>query len=231
MPERYAIYYAPAVTEPLWRSACRWLGRDAATGEKVNGVTGIDPDRRLKFTQSARRYGFHATLKAPMSLAEGQDFKDLAAGVEDFARRRRPVPLGPIALKEIGGFLALMPEEQSGEVTEFARDCVVEFEPFRAPMMAREREKRVAGAHLTPRQVELLDTYGYQYVLEQFRFHMTLTDQLSEPDRTEVRVAASDWFDPFAGRDLMIDRLVIYRQNQPGMPFDRLEDFVLTGTA
>lgn len=229
MPERFAIYYAPAVTDPMWRSACRWLGRDAATGEKVNGVTGLDPQRRLALTQSARRYGFHATLKAPMALAEGQDFAGLAAALDSFARQHRPIPLGPIVLEEIAGFLALMPEEQSGHVTEFARDCVIAFEPFRAPMTPREREKRLAGGQLTPRQIELLDGFGYPYVLEEFRFHMTLTDQLKEPDRSDLRQAAREWFDPYIGRDLMIDRLVIYRENQPGMPFDRLEDFELTG--
>ena len=69
MPERYAIYYAPARTSALWQRACEWLGRDPADGGAATAqISGIDPARRLELTLSARRYGFHATMKATKSL-------------------------------------------------------------------------------------------------------------------------------------------------------------------
>lgn len=230
MAERFAVYYAPETTDPLWRSASRWLGRDAATGEAVNGVTGLEPTRRLGLTRSARRYGFHATIKAPFRLAEAGSFDQLVEAVAGFAACRRPLPIGPIALREISGFLALVPETQSGALTEFAADCVKSLDGLRAPLTAAERDKRIAQSRLDGRQIALLDQYGYPYVLEAFRFHMTITDRLADADRAEVRAAASDWFEPFIGSPLMLDRLVIYREKAGGAPFDRIEDFVLSGS-
>ena len=72
MTERFAIYFAPSATSNLWERAATWLGRDASNGELFSGtVAGIDRDRLLNLTQSANRYGFHATLKAPMALIDG----------------------------------------------------------------------------------------------------------------------------------------------------------------
>src|SRR5690606_37212390 len=68
MPQRFAIYYAPAITDLLWERAAVWLGRDPATGLSYDGaVAGIERTRLLNLTQSAGRYGFHATLKPPMA--------------------------------------------------------------------------------------------------------------------------------------------------------------------
>jgi putative phosphonate metabolism protein len=229
MSERFAIYYAPETTDPLWRSACRWLGRDAASGDRLKGDTGIAANRLLALTEAARRYGFHATLRAPMRLAGGADFAALAEAARGFAASHRPVPLGALALADLYGFLALVPEQQSGELTEFAAACMRHFEPLRAPLSAEERERRRAGGGLTARHKALIDAFGYPYVLEQFRFHMTLTDRLDAADKAEIKSAASAWFEPFIGRDLLVDRISIFRESGPGRPFMRIEDFVLTG--
>ena len=53
MTRRFAIYYAPARDAALTLRAEAWLAR---------------PDLQAE-TVSARRYGFHATLKAPMEIA------------------------------------------------------------------------------------------------------------------------------------------------------------------
>src|SRR5690606_41980730 len=60
------------------------------------------------------------------------------------------------------------------------------------------------------RQEELLGAYGYPYVMDEFRFHMTLTDRLEGEDCAEFRTAAQTWFAPVLGEPVMLDRLVLF---------------------
>jgi putative phosphonate metabolism protein len=228
MPERFGIYFAPAVTSPLWMLATQWLGRDSATGETVEMVTGgLEPARRFGLTESARRYGFHATLKAPIALDSGLKPRDLDAALKAFAGASSPIDIGPMVLRPIDGFLALVPDEQRADLTAFAAKCVTDFDPLRAPTSETDRVRRLNGG-LTPRQIELLDQYGYPYVFEEFRFHMTLTDRLKGTDHDVVMLAAANWFAPVLGRNLLLDRLVLFHEAEAGAPFTRLRDYPLT---
>lgn len=228
MPERFGIYYAPSVTSPLWMLATQWLGRDAATGEAFEGITGgLPPERRFALSQSARRYGFHATLKAPIALDNGLKAQDVDAALKAFAGANAPIDIGPIVLRPIDGFLALVPDEQSPALTDFAAKCVADFDPLRAPLAEADRAKRLTSG-LTPRQIELLDQYGYPYVFEQFRFHMTLTDRLQGTDHDVVFLAAQNWFAPILRQNLLLDRLVLFHEAEAGEPFTRLRDYPLT---
>jgi hypothetical protein len=212
MTGRFAIYYAPAETDPLWARANAWYAR---------------PGNR-DITVSARRYGFHATIKQPMALAEGRDRRGLVAALEGFTRINAPVPVGPIALRSIGGgFLALVPDPQSNALTAFAARVVEAFEAFRAPLSDADRARRLPG--LGPRQVALLERYGYPYVMDQFQFHMTLTDRLAPEAEAPVIAAALAHFAIDIGRNLMLDRLVLFHEPEHGAPFARVADFPLTG--
>lgn len=214
MLERFAIYYAPAVTDPLWARANAWYAR---------------PENQA-ITASARRYGFHATIKPPFELAAKATRGQLETKLAAFASAHPSVAVGRLVLRSIGGgFLALVPEEQSRQVTDFAGDCVVAFEPFRAALTAVDRARRLPG--LSMRQIDLLDRYGYPYVMEQFRFHMTLADRLPSEDAASVMAAARAWFAPHIGQDLMLDRLVLFHEPEPGAPFVRLQDHLLLGRA
>ena len=230
MPERFAIYFAPAPTSLLWQLAGQWLGRDAARNVAVVAeIPGIGDERRLAATASARRYGFHATLKAPMALAEGVTRGAFEAALAGWAMASAPVPLGRIVLRPIERFLALVPETEDATLTRFAADCVAAFEPFRAALTAKDREKRIAGG-LSSRQIELLDQYGYPYVMDEFRLHMTVSDQLDGPAQDFVRQAAQNWFAPVIGEELLLDRLSLFHEAAPGAPFTRVADFALSQT-
>ena len=229
MTERFAIYFAPAATSNLWERAATWLGRDAADGDVFDGpVAGIDRDRLLNLTQSANRYGFHATLKAPMALAEGLTEADLRSALSEFATRHRPIELGRLKLASLQGFLALMVDGENEALQDFAAHVVEDFEPFRAPMTVKDRAARAKG--LSERQLELLDAYGYPYVFEEFRFHMTLTDRLSEADAADIAAAANTWFGPVLEEPVVLDRLSLFHEHEPGKPFRRLDDFKLGAT-
>ena len=228
MSERYAIYYAPATTSELWHRASRWLGRDPATGNVPNdGIAGIDGATLTAITPSATRYGFHATLKAPFPLAPGKSREELEAALQAFSLRHGRVSLGQLELRLLDGFLALTPVKQSAALTEFAGTIVSDFDSFRAPMSAKERERRLKS-NLSAYQIGLMDHYGYPYVMDQFLFHMTLTDRMPAEQQETVIAAAADWFAPVLGKEMMLDRLALFHEPEPGGPFLRITDFPLS---
>ena len=205
MPERFAIYYAPPADDMLCFLANGWYSR---------------PELR-PYTLSARRYGFHATIKAPFELAEGLTRADLEAAVAAFAATHARITIDALTVRPIGGgFVALVPEKQSHALGGFAGDCVVALDRFRAPPTDAERARRLPG--LTPWQIELLDRYGYPYVMDQFLFHMTLTDRLPDDLVEQTVTAARAWFAPFTGRPHYVERLVIFHEPHIGAPFVRL---------
>jgi hypothetical protein len=128
-------------------------------------------------TDEPRNYGFHATLKAPFRLAQGVSETDLFKAVQNFAAQESALDMGNLDVKTIGSFVALTPRPNDA-LRDFAARCVQALEPFRAPLTPDERAKRLR-APLTPRQIELMDTWGYPYVFDEFRFHMTLTSSLN----------------------------------------------------
>lgn len=231
MTERFALYFAPSATSHLWERASTWLGRDPSTGTHYDGaVAGIDRGRLLNLTQSANRYGFHATIKAPMALAEGMSEADLRDALAQFAAEHTPIALSPPRLASIGGgFLALVVDEQES-LQDFAARTVESFEPFRRPLSHKDRTARAANG-LSERQIELLDNYGYPYVFEQFQFHMTLSDRLAEDDARDIAEAAATWFGPVLDEPLLLDRLCLFHEPDAGKPFCRVADFKLGAQA
>lgn len=230
MSERYAIYYAPAADDPLWAKAAEWLGSDALTGETFAGpVAGVSRDELFGRSVSARRYGFHATIKPPMPLKSGTTQAELEDALAAFAAGTEPVAIGKIKLALLDGFIALIPATQSEELTDFSGEVVEAFEPYRAPLSPAERARRIEGRSFSPRQLELIDRYGYPYVFEQFQLHMTLTDRLPETERETYIRAAAEHFGPLAEAEMVLDRLVLFHEPEAGGPFVRLDDYVLTG--
>lgn len=227
MSERFAIYYAPSANNLLWDQAAAWLGRDPLTGQTFDGaIAGIERNRLLNLTQSANRYAFHATLKPPFALAPDTTLEGLRAALSDFARQHQSFSLGQLRVASLDGFLALIPAEDNEALQDFAAHVVEAFEPFRAELSIKDRAARLARG-LTPRQEELLDSYGYPYVFDEFRFHMTLTDRLSEADQPDMTAAAQAWFAASIAEPIQIDRLVLFHEPESGGRFRRLEDYKL----
>ena len=210
MPERVAIYFAPAQDSVLDLKASAWLARkDIAS-----------------LTLSARRYGFHATIKAPMALKPGKKAAELAADLKHWCSKEAPVNAGRIEVRHIDGFLALVPVAQPEELTNLAGRVVEDFDRFRAPLDPKDRAKRLR-APLTDRQIKLLDKFGYPYVLEQFQFHLTLTDRLPPAQAAKLLAEARAHFTEVTTSYLLVDRLVLFHERQQGGDFDRGEEFVL----
>lgn len=209
---RYAIYYVPAQGSFLDQFGAEMLGYDAWIGTALpfpGGVVEQVPDWR-ELTQDPRKYGFHATLKAPMAL-NGKKESELHGACADFARQPRRIPLITPVVSSISGFIAVIPEGRSDELEQFAADCVRAFDPFRAPLTPDDRARR-NPSRLTPRQVEYLDRWGYPYVMEEFRFHMTLTGRLDETRREAVLAMLRERFAQLELAELAIDRIALFKQ-------------------
>lgn len=209
--KRYAVYFAPP-TGPLAETAARWLGRDAVSGTHL-----AQPHPMLAgLTVSARRYGFHATLKAPFRLAEGRTEDDLFAAVDVFASEVRPFGIDGLRVASIDGFLALVADGDSAALNAFAAMVVTRFERFRAPMTDAERARRNPD-RLTSRQRELLDAYGYPFVFDEFLFHMTLSDRLSSEQNAVLCPLAEAIFDPVMPRPFRFDQIAVFGEFEDGV--------------
>ncbi|CCE04023.1 DUF1045 domain-containing protein [Bradyrhizobium sp. STM 3809] len=210
---RYAIYYAPAAETALAAFGADLLGYDASTGAErdfPSAVLDAVPDW-AELTADARKYGFHATLKAPFPLHDARTEAELTAACVDFAARSRTIPIIRPVVDAISGFIAVIPREATPALQQLAADCVEAFEAFRAPMSAEDRARRKPEL-LTPRQREHLDRWGYPYVMEDFRFHMTLTCRLSDERRTPILAMLKDRFAALDLATLAVDRIALFRQ-------------------
>jgi 2'-5' RNA ligase len=72
---------------------------------------------------------------------------------------------------------------------------------------------------LTERQVARLDRWGYPYVFEEFRFHMTLAGSLPAERRAAVTDILRKRFDALELQSISIDRLALFRQNDANSSF------------
>jgi len=230
-PARYALYYAPRPEEGLATAASQWLGWNPEGGRarRLAFSSGLDAERLAELTAEPRRYGFHGTLKPPMVLAEGATESEFLAAVGRFAASQRPLTVSSLLLAEISNFLALVPGSRQTDLQELADRCVVEFDEFRRPADEGELARRRAGG-LTPRQEELLKRWGYPYVLEEWRFHLTLTGRIVDAaERAAIMAMLRQRFSGFVDRPLAVRDLCVFRQPAPDRAFTVLARFRLGG--
>ena len=225
MSPRYAIYYAPPADGALWTKASAWLGRDAFTGEAVTrpavpGLDGLDLDA---LTSDPRFYGFHATLKAPFELASDRSEGELL----DFARtfsERQPAFEASIAPARLGRFHAFRIGEESPAMQALHAACVRDFDVFRAPLSDHDLARR-RKANLTAEQDRRLVEWGYPYIFEEFRFHMTLTNGLRDEALSgRISAALTAHFADETGPHLF-DGVAVFKQDDRDASFRILERF------
>ncbi len=178
---RYAIYYVPADDSPLGLFGARLFGR-WPDGTPESDTLPIDD--RAERTRRVARYGFHATLKAPFELASGSTESGLVTAVEQLASDLTAAPLGPLMVATERSTISLQHSEKTCPAVEqavnaLAARCVIDLEPWRAPLNAEAIARR-KPEQLNSREQSLLATYGYPWVLDTFRFHLTLGDCTAE---------------------------------------------------
>lgn len=209
---RYAVYAIPGAAEGDAREAIRlrdtvetWYARD-----DVQDIT-VD----------ARRYGFHATLKAPFRLAAGRTETELRAAADAFAAERAPVVIPAPRPAELGGFRALLPVGDESGLNALAASAVRAFEVFRAPLDDLDVRRR-RPEQLTRRQRELFERWGYPYAFDEFRFHLTLTDSVPAARAAAIDAALDEHFADVAGIDVPLTAIAISVEPEPGASFTTL---------
>ncbi|MFW5833587.1 MAG: DUF1045 domain-containing protein [Pseudomonadota bacterium] len=219
MTHRQAIYFAPAADSDLHRFASTWLGRDAYTDTPLEQPTvrGVAPERLRALTASPRRYGFHATLKAPFRLRDDTTVDLLHQAVRAFAASRPAFAIA-IEVTSLRGFLAFTAKPPTDRLDAFAAACVRSFEPFRAPLDDKELARRQPELR-TERQRKHLALWGYPYVMEDFTFHMTLTERLAGEEHDRLLAELRERTAELVRTPLAIDRLAVFEETAPASPF------------
>ncbi|MEJ6389740.1 DUF1045 domain-containing protein [Gymnodinialimonas sp. 2307UL20-7] len=170
---RYALFVVPS--SAFYAAGAAWLGWDSVSGETVAhpSVPGV-PVSVDALTEKPRKYGLHGTIKAPFALAPGQTEAALRAACRSFCADQPPVRLPGLKITRLNRFVAAVPTAPSSELGTLAAAAVEALDPFRAPLTEAEIARRRAS-RLTAAQDALLLRWGYPYVMDAFRFHLTLT--------------------------------------------------------
>jgi putative phosphonate metabolism protein len=222
---RVALYYVPEADDPLAIAGARWLGRDAETGSAVSqpAIDGI-----AEVTADPRVYGFHATLKPPMRLADGASWAELERAADELAASVAPFDLPPLTVADVHGFLALRETVPCPALQALADLCVAGMDAFRAPPGAEELARRRCGG-LSAAQDGLLRRWGYPYVFGAWFFHLTLTRRLQVDERARWREAAEAQFAPALGVPRRVSAICLSTQIGPGYPFRLATRLTLRG--
>jgi putative phosphonate metabolism protein len=212
---RHAIYFTPDPLGMLHRLGSQWLGRDAVNWKTLSE----QPDARLaELTTDARRYGFHGTLKPPFRLKDGTTFSSFEVAARRISSQHVAFATTNLALKVIDGFLALAPETDCEALDHLAADCVRHLDDFRKAAGEAELLRRRAVG-LTDRQDAHLIRWGYPYVFDDLRFHMTLTRRLTDEERAWVWPLAQAHFAAVLGQPLHVDAISLVTEPSDNADF------------
>jgi putative phosphonate metabolism protein len=223
---RFALYYTPPAG-PLADFGAAWLGWDIARGDFAEQPVLRLPRAMADITAEPRKYGFHATLKPPFQLADGHSAGALHDAARALCAVRAPVTLPALRLARLGRFLALIPDPQPAVLNSLAAALVADLDTYRAPPSDADLARRRA-APLTPAQDALLVRWGYPYVMDEFRFHMTLTGKLDTADIAAVEQAARDRLGPLATEGLTITDITLAGSDETGY-FHQIARLPLSG--
>ncbi|SSC71146.1 unnamed protein product [Ciceribacter sp. T2.26MG-112.2] len=217
---RYAIYFTPPSSDALTLAAASWLGRSVYSGEAVEhpAVRGLGLHEIAFHTALPRRYGFHATLKAPFHLRGDCTEAALLRELMRFAGTLEPFEIPRLVVGRLGDYYGLVPEAPCAALDYLAAAVVQQFDAYRAPLSEAEIERRNPDG-LSASQFSNLHRWGHPYVMDEFRFHMTLTGPLLNRDFGRMESALAGYFEPLLGDPVEISNLALFVEKEPGAPF------------
>jgi putative phosphonate metabolism protein len=229
-PSRYGVYFAPALGSDWWVAGSHWLGRSANDGllHPQPPADGLSMQMMSVLTAAPRRYGWHATLKAPFALAQGVSLQQLRLKLESLAAGLKCVSIPKLRVQRVDDFLALVPEGHTAAIDQIAAACVTGLHSLAAPLSETELQRR-RQAPLSTTENAMLLAWGYPYVLENFRFHMSITGSLRERAPWEIAAlldAAKSHFHPLPV--CRMDHLTLFVEPTPGADFVVLEQFPMS---
>ncbi|CAN7417398.1 DUF1045 domain-containing protein [Rhizobium sp. LjRoot98] len=229
---RYAFYISPDENAPLTAAAERWLGANPFTSEihELKPAGDFSAAELTALTADPRRYGFHGTLKAPFLLAPGKTEAQLLEDFQAFSEKCPPFDIPEMMLGQLGPFFALVPAADCPELQALADETVRYFSPFRAPLSDADIARRKPETLGSVMRSNLLE-WGYPYVFESFRFHMTLTGAVPVERQGAMRALLEEAFAPFIGKPLAVTTLALFTEPERGAPFTVHSLLPLGGTS
>ncbi|MEK9611258.1 MAG: DUF1045 domain-containing protein [Alphaproteobacteria bacterium] len=211
---RHALYFLPADDSRLQDFGDSWLGWSVTEGKAVAHPLIADVPIAT-ITERPRRYGFHGTLKAPFRLADGVRESDLIAKATALVSSIPAFEMPALQITSLGSFLAFVPGQASTELPQLASSLVVELDPLRAPLSDAELTRRRA-AGLTPAQEMLLKKWGYPFVMDEFRFHLTLSGRLQTDELKSVKSLLQTQTSHLTGSPVRVDDVGLVGEAEDG---------------
>ncbi|MGI3186542.1 DUF1045 domain-containing protein [Nioella aestuarii] len=210
---RYSVFFVPEGA--FYLAGASWLGWDAVEGQKIQRaeIGGLPVPIDL-ITEAPRRYGFHGTIKPPFRLADHMTEDDLRGAFGSLCTRLAPVVVPDLGIQRLGSFIAITPDTPCPALSDLAATVVAGLDCFRAPATEAELMKR-RRKNLSARQEEMLTRWGYPYVFDEFRFHLTLTGKLGK-NAIAVASKVEDFFTPVLPKPLVIDSLCLMGEGATG---------------
>ncbi len=221
MFQRYAVYVTPQGA--LASIGAAWLGWDIAQSRAVAhpSLPGLDV---AALSDAPRKYGMHGTIKPPFHLAQGTTFDALSADLATLCKTLRPVALEGLEVRALRHFIALCPLGDQSALAALAAKLVTGLDPHRRPPDESELARRRATP-LTQAQEANLAKWGYPYVMEEFRFHITLTGPTAP---APILPAITAHFAPHLPQPFIVGSLTLAGQDEAGM-FHKIRRFPLEG--
>ena len=222
---RFAIYFIRDQIE-LANLGASWLGWDIITGKEVRQIELSDFDIK-KFTEQPKKYGFHATIKAPFIMKGSKRSTELISAFDEFAEICSPVVLEGLEVKKLGDFLAFRPVGSEEKLNSLVANVVEHFDRFRAPLTQKEIVKR-RRTKLTTIQEALMKKWGYPFVMSEFQFHITLTGPLCQNDADMAYSAVRSLFGGIIKEPFKVNSLCLAGEDENGR-FHLIKRFELLG--
>ena len=225
---RFAIYFAPEIGSNLHTIGSQWLGRDSSSGKSIKqpNIKGISSNYFYKVTKNPRLYGFHATLKAPFRLNKEFPLKDLCSQIQKLSTLSKPFSIN-LKVRKLGNFITLMMDPNEQKMQNLASKLVQNLDQFRAPLHQEEIYKRRMST-LTISEDENLLNWGYPYVFDDFRFHITLTEKIQcRSDREFMASAASSHFSKSLDNATPVSSISLFVQESSETDFLQIQQFAL----
>jgi hypothetical protein len=215
---RYAIYFCPTGDTALGRLGHDWLAESTPAPE----LPGISAERRNALLVKVRRYGWHATIRAPFTPLAEVAYDDVRRAVISVANACASFEL-PLRINHLAGFLALRPPVDEDSPRQLAATCLGALLPLCAAPSGEVLERRSTG--LDAHEISLLQSHGYPYVLDRYRFHLTLSAPATEPEEQAMR----HWLEPRVAElpPTRVDALSICGEVTPGSAFELIERIAL----
>jgi hypothetical protein len=140
--------------------------------------------------------------------------------IASIAQAHKPVPLHGLVMQYEGECLAFTLDNPMDAVAAVASHCVQDLRPLSAPLTPVDIARR-RRAELSSQQDAYMLQWGYPYVFEEFRWHMTLSGPLthhSAMQREHFRLGALQHFESLP--PMSLDGLALFRESAPGDAFE-----------